>query len=316
MNIHEFSGIPSQLSRNVLVSLGIKVGPRMRILDHIKTNRPSSSSTYSSPPINTITPSPQCLGVQSVDNNSIKTSHGFVGYSVTCEPAVCASDVSGPSTYAENFVQVEASDVVNKTATVDDRKSRLDRAVSDGKYEAGLLKPSAKENHITCIPCKQDYTLGKQYKYFSALDAHVKRPSHTTALKLMKERLLRKHRIHEDEENIEQVGSENLISPEDEVDEVSAVSEDQQSSKRMEVLEEVKSKFKETFEAGEHYLVCTYCSGVKEYKGSCRFKIFPQRGDLMKNLSNHLNSDIHKEMTSGRKKQKTMHSFFTSKQKP
>ena len=130
MNIHEFSGIPSQLSRNVLVSLGIKVGPRMRILDHIKTNRPSSSSTYSSPPINTITPSPQCLGVQSVDNNSIKTSHGFVGYSVTCEPAVCASDVSGPSTYAENFVQVEASDVVNKTATVDDRKSRLDRAVS------------------------------------------------------------------------------------------------------------------------------------------------------------------------------------------
>ena len=118
----------------------------------------------------------------------------------------------------------------------------------------------------------------------------------------MKERLLHKHRIHEDEEIIEQVGSENLISPEDEVDEVSAVSEDQQSSKRMEVLEEVKSKFKETFEAGEHYLVCTYCSGVKEYKGSCRFKIFPQRGDLMKNLSNHVNSDIHKEMTEKNKK--------------
>ena len=95
----------------------------------------------------------------------------------------------------ENHVVLKLKETFDKTAEPK-VKEMLDKAVSSETYEAGLYEQGTTSNTIMCIPCKTNITIGQQYKYFSDLNAHIKRRSHEEAVKKMNDRKLRKRRFH------------------------------------------------------------------------------------------------------------------------
>ena len=297
--------------------VGVIVGPRMKILAylmdpkargaHLLSTFPTLTNQSCSVPINEsdntqildpqlVAPSPPSSSSSNISNSpgaskvipEESVSNVLCAASTCTVPHISPTKIIMPHSNSENLDPLE------------ELKIKLSKAVLSEKYESGMFKPRKREKYVTCVPCRSEYKLGKGYKYFSTLDAHIKRASHTEAVQRMEEGLLRKRRlVEEEEENACDVGD----TLEDEVDELT---EDERCKKREEVLQEVKNKFDEKlYKVEAHNIVCNYCATT--------LAIFPKRGNVIHNMTTHVESASHIKESNTKKKQMTLSTFFTVK---
>ena len=171
--------------------------------------------------------------------------------------------------------------------------------------EAACQKAKLNEEHIIliqestglctakCLPCNQVIVLGKFKRGLSNIHQHVGNKVHVMSVKRWNDRKLNRN-IH----NHDDQGPTKKQKLDEEKRQI-----DQKMQDVFSVIEECHGKNTFQLLIGSHEILCSFCLDSK-------FKIFPDRGDVHKNIKAHADSVSHKLKQTYDKPQKMISSFF------
>jgi hypothetical protein len=149
---------------------------------------------------------------------------------------------------------------------------------------------SSSSYYIRCLPCQVEIANGEVSKSLTNFKAHISRPVHASNILKQRDREIHKKMMNTEKFPVEMEQSLKLCEK-NTVDELST---------------KISSKYDATYRIlkSSNKVMCTYC--LKQ------LEMFPERGDCMNNLAEHVKSKDHIRYMSQKRRHQTIDHFMKS----
>lgn len=173
----------------------------------------------------------------------------------------------------------------------------LDKILKSINADESLFSLTRKDDgmYVECIPCKTEIKTGALHKSLTNFKAHVGRPVHETNVMTHQDKKLRR-------------AMDSHVSSSVDTDAVQL--QDNSGDRKSQMTDKfamIEARFPDVFQllSCSQQIMCKYCIQ--------KFRLFPERGDIMHNATTHIETKDHKARAQKEKKQQPISAFFSSR---